>query len=673
MWPFGERFPYSDTHELNLDWIIKTIKEVSTQFPDLIKEVNNKLNKAINAGNPGDILVNIGNNKTEWQNFANQYTDIIIDAVNEWLDDHPEATTTVQDASLTIQKMTEQTAYTISRKESGLIAPVYIGDYITNTDYLPSACVLNNGVFVCVNAPTDDKAISQGSGLGKIALYDVLNNVKLTEYNVLVGHGNSIAFDGTYYYIAPIWEYTADGKTFTNNIYKYNTGFALVEEIVMPMPIMGLSFDQTTNTLYALDYSGFIYKIENDIATTYSIISNWNTYYSNENISIQRYYNQDIAVNNGEFYVSSPFGNILHGKLISGNSLITDYMQMFETDSANRFTLGELEGFEFVNGHLYAVVNVNLPHSVNAFVMEMPVNMTAATSPAMPGQFNYGDDVIFLDNDTVNKFSLNTNEIRSVNQLHARKLNNEASQLIIKAGATITEMEMMEITAPGITIVLNGIYACDSIRVNSGELNIQALDSGNKLTLFKTNNYLIYLRRNGSLKFSGNTPINTDTPNIADVNGNLIAMEAGNMGVVNVGVGLTNLQNVPLRVADQVITSPEIYVANNTTIYMPHSFTVHSIDGFISNAAKDLHAIIKLPKKIKGTVTATGTIVPRGIQGYLDSNGTAVDLSTLNIVYYILDAYTLEMVITKQNSEAFTNTVNNTPVIISGTINIAWA
>lgn len=109
MWPFGERFPYADTHELNLDWVIKVIKEVKDVYPgkfdNLEEEIKNKLNKPSGAGSIGDILVNAGDDKTEWKPFDDAIRAQIVEAVNAWLDIHPEATTTVQDGAITPAKL----------------------------------------------------------------------------------------------------------------------------------------------------------------------------------------------------------------------------------------------------------------------------------------------------------------------------------------------------------------------------------------------------------------------------------------------------------------------------------------------------------------------------------------------------------------------------------------
>lgn len=67
---FWNKYPMTNFHELNLDWILGKIKELDYTVKHWIKEI----------------------------------TPIITETVNDWLNDHPEATTTVTDGSITIDK-----------------------------------------------------------------------------------------------------------------------------------------------------------------------------------------------------------------------------------------------------------------------------------------------------------------------------------------------------------------------------------------------------------------------------------------------------------------------------------------------------------------------------------------------------------------------------------------
>ena len=103
-----ENFPYVNLHELNLDWVMKIIKDFNEKYPGFIEELENKISKPEQDpdGRYGYILRSLGNGKTEWTDFTPIDEQIITEAVYEWLNDHPEATTTVEDNSLTIQKFT---------------------------------------------------------------------------------------------------------------------------------------------------------------------------------------------------------------------------------------------------------------------------------------------------------------------------------------------------------------------------------------------------------------------------------------------------------------------------------------------------------------------------------------------------------------------------------------
>lgn len=90
MWPFGfgNKYPYTNFHELNADWILDRIH----QLTDSVKELYKKM-----------------------EQFFIDTTPIIQDTVNQWLDDHPEATTTVQDGSITINKLDASLQHSVSR------------------------------------------------------------------------------------------------------------------------------------------------------------------------------------------------------------------------------------------------------------------------------------------------------------------------------------------------------------------------------------------------------------------------------------------------------------------------------------------------------------------------------------------------------------------------------
>lgn len=105
---FGENFPYTNYHDLNMDWIIQIVKDFLANKTELEEQIDTKLNKPVEdpAGEPDDILYSLGNGQTEWRPLA-EITQELYEFVDEWLTSHPEVTTTVQDRSITAVKLTE--------------------------------------------------------------------------------------------------------------------------------------------------------------------------------------------------------------------------------------------------------------------------------------------------------------------------------------------------------------------------------------------------------------------------------------------------------------------------------------------------------------------------------------------------------------------------------------
>lgn len=104
---FRNKFPYTDFHELNLDWILNQILEFNDQLKNFAKSIAELYLK--------------------WDDWKNGITPIIESTVNTWLDDHPEATTTVEDFSLNYKKLVRGTLGFVTPEMYGAV-----GDGVTN-------------------------------------------------------------------------------------------------------------------------------------------------------------------------------------------------------------------------------------------------------------------------------------------------------------------------------------------------------------------------------------------------------------------------------------------------------------------------------------------------------------------------------------------------------------
>lgn len=139
---WGELFPYTNFHDMNLDWVIRILKTISEKMPEefskLVDEINTKMQKATNEGQSGDLLTSNGDGTHTWKPFDTAVSDIVIDTVNRWLEDHPEATTTVQDGAISPAKLDTE-LYNLY-KEQGKVQFFIPAMFNQNTNSSASGC-----------------------------------------------------------------------------------------------------------------------------------------------------------------------------------------------------------------------------------------------------------------------------------------------------------------------------------------------------------------------------------------------------------------------------------------------------------------------------------------------------------------------------------------------------
>lgn len=89
---FGENFPYTNFHDLNLDWIISVVKDFLEKYSNMSELINGKVNlpKDDPVGKVGDYLISLGNGETKWESLPESIQQIIIEAVQEWFETHPD-------------------------------------------------------------------------------------------------------------------------------------------------------------------------------------------------------------------------------------------------------------------------------------------------------------------------------------------------------------------------------------------------------------------------------------------------------------------------------------------------------------------------------------------------------------------------------------------------------
>ena len=401
------------------------------------------------------------------------------------------------------------------------ITPIYVGDYLSPFNYLPSCCVRVGNYIYAIDSLLRGEATSSGSNAGKIRKFDLVNNVEIKSWEKTadVGHANSVAYDSVNekFYVVPIWVYSVGQETDASFIYVFDSDFNAEGTIQTPSVAGRVSYDSVKNKLYYYDYH---YRIFEYNGTTWNVATVVDFTNISENTLLGRTYNQDFAVHDDQFYISSPYGMIVRGKLTPGTShvdmcCITDY-----EDSNRRFILGELEGMEFSqDGHLYAVDYVTLSADIrNAFIVELPTSIVAPPSSNLDGPiFTAYDSTLTLSEVTQTKFYLRTDEVRSILQLACRKFLSQSSAISVPSGNDVTEPYPIRINR-NLELILSGQYTVNKFNVLSGTLSISSDVAANRLT-FLTNETPITLSRNGGLKFVGSQPINVKLNNLNSGNG----------------------------------------------------------------------------------------------------------------------------------------------------------
>lgn len=537
-----------------------------------------KVNRPLNSdriptdGTNGQLLRTKGDGSTEWVDVGLPTDEQTETAITAWLNAHPEATTTVQDDSLTTVKYKNKsvTADKVadSFKRDSLfgkcIFPVYIGDYLSASTKVPSAVLKMGDFFYTFDAPSDGSAQSAHSNVGTIRKFDIVNNVEVVSDVITadIAHANSVAYDtvNERIYVAPVWDYSTPSRSNTDYLYVFDTSLNSLGTIQLPTQAMGVSYDHVNNKLYYYDYNQDVYILDGGEWVLYTHVDFTGVV---ESLRGNRSYNQDFAVYDNKFYISSPYGNIVWGYLKEETSFIVGSYVCGFRDSTNRFSLGELEGMEFdADGHLYAIDYIDISGDYrNAFVVELPINTSVQYSTNLTGNvFSARDASVTLSEETQKCFALQTYWIRAISQLKILTYANGISQVTIPANNTVVENGEVVINKD-LMITLGGTYWVRVLAVFGGNVVFNIPDtSGKELLVCTDGSNAIRVDRAGRVTFGSRTGLHVSTPN------------ASNFGI---NVGYTT----PITVMSKIPISKEGYdiyiggsVVTQTGLYRGSTF-----------------------------------------------------------------------------------------------------
>ena len=213
-----EQFPYTNFHELNLDWIVAKIKDWLDHYNELNTAIQNKLNRPEEDpnGEAGEFLISNGDGTTHWYDYEPVAQQQIKDEVDEWLSQHPEYIVDIQNDSIASLKLKKTnipfycvTDYGIYPNSGDVYEPLhdFFRDHVYNTGgivYFPAgrytlsftSFIPENTMLIGAGPDKTEIYYNQesthfGVGLCNAGSNIAICNMKLSQYSTGIFHTGS--------------------------------------------------------------------------------------------------------------------------------------------------------------------------------------------------------------------------------------------------------------------------------------------------------------------------------------------------------------------------------------------------------------------------------------------------------------------------------------------------
>ena len=385
------RFAYTNFHELNLDWFSEHFKEIFEEWEELYDSMlewkadtdeeiqtllnrseqlldvyqtwvdttqqntsdianlrlaaiqlsnridavtNGKLDKPTNTGTEGMTPVLQSDGTTKWATVL--YDQAAIEsAVDNWLNEHPEATTTVQDGSITEAKLSANLNLKIDAASiKNRLNLDFIGRTIKSGTYKSGQAFIariESGtlyIYTCYyNYASGD---SQRSVIEKM---DISGNVIATSNALALDHSNDMCTDGEYIYVCGY------NKT---SLYKIDFAtLSIVDTITLQHVTQCITYDYDNENFYGFssDSSDNLHSIFkwNKTFTTCEIVGTYQPHYG---VQTMEYYSDII------FFTENAPNSITAISTTTWTSICISTFLDFMSDF---YPLGEMQGISFYN------------------------------------------------------------------------------------------------------------------------------------------------------------------------------------------------------------------------------------------------------------------------------------------------------------------------------------
>lgn len=181
-------------------------KVTGDEITDLKEDLNYKVNQPLDEhdlptnGVAGQSLRTKGNGRTEWADVGLPTDEQTAQAISDWLDNHPEATTTVQDHSLTYEKLVNNTLGFVMPEMFGAVGDGVTDDYTamaecflyhnikftsgktyrisSGVNVLPNSIVAGNYASVVVESGSAFTITGDNVTIGQVKIYSVGDNIR---------------------------------------------------------------------------------------------------------------------------------------------------------------------------------------------------------------------------------------------------------------------------------------------------------------------------------------------------------------------------------------------------------------------------------------------------------------------------------------------------------------
>lgn len=334
---FFDHYPYTNFHNINLDWVLQAVKSWGA-----LVEANNQAFKDLKEANE------------DFKRYVENYLHVVIpeeiaanieEAVSKWLDEHPEATTTVQDHSLTYKKLVTGTLGFVTPEMYGAV-----GDGVTDdTAAFQAMAAAQDGV---VFIPDKSYVINENVVLNQEVVSD---NGSYPNYLPEYAKPLSLNLAGLAYgsnIELPVTTSYAESITYLRGGY-----YVLARDYTGTPNRNYIAIYDSDMTYQSMTYTDAAYGVSNNSCTdgTFLYVDFDNGYhciYDPANLNSARYAIQNAAVRNVEYY-----NHQLYAIAINADSVSVSHIDSTLTTLTNSWTVNTkretLQSATIYNGQLY--------------------------------------------------------------------------------------------------------------------------------------------------------------------------------------------------------------------------------------------------------------------------------------------------------------------------------